>query len=1510
MSKKTQLLLKQAFELHQKNDIKAATSLYQKILSINPEEPDALNLLGIIHFCNDEFDQAFKLHSMAIESKPGVADFHNNLGNVYLRLEQFDLAMEQFLAANQLDPSYSTAIANIGTVYQETNKLEQALEQYNKALSIDPKLTMASRNIANILWMLNRPQEAELIYKTAMQDQVEDATYFHNMGNIYRSQNKHFEAEQAFQKGLVLAPNYAELNFDLGLLQLSQENFESGWENYSWGDKTKDRPRTFLSLPTPIWDGSPLSDKTILIYGEQGIGDEVMFAQFIPEIANKAKGCIIACERRLSELYSRSFTKIEVISGYNASSLTKIIEQQSIDFASPIGELAKFLRPTTESFPIPKPYLIPNTKNIKKWKQHYQSLGNGLKIGISWKGGLQTLTNTTRSIDIEKWITLLKQANCHFINLQYNDPTEEIKLLKQHNITLNDSDDSLPLIDIDDFSAQIAALDLVISVDNSTVHIAGAVGTPTWLLTPYTADWRWGIDRQSSLWYSCITLFHQRISDNWSPVFVEIIDRLTTIQANKSCLPYLSYDQLPSALFLNNRSDSNHWGETCINDAISQTLNRLILKVDSIFSQQFIEYKKPATTLEQFNNSTELNCFCQSNPKLSKKIQNSDYIVINGQNLLGSSDHNAYTLLSVIHIAKTIYNKPVYLINLSINTHLKFQQPVNYSIYQLVLSQLDCISTQDSLSSTLLNQLELEHSQDFNLLPLYIRNNYSITTINKGNVIVLAGIEYIAAELFDELANYISLISQNGFTIQLLIEAKTELVPDNPCIQQLQTLLKGTTNNWHFINCHDVNTWLKTLAEAKLVISSQPFYLIAANFVQTPCITLDDNLENTALTETLNIHLPIELKSANLCNRLIQNTLPILESAEIFLSPNTQLNTLDIQAEQNFALLNRQIIQNRTLKDIHTMDIESIINIAIRTLENQQYAYAIEILSIASNKHKKNATLFYLQGLSHYYDNKLEKALVFLFKSLKIDNSQEIAFEEITSILGSKNCPSIDRWLRKLYTQLNKNIQIFYTIPNLLPTLVKNLHFNDAGIDDDKTQIYTHFILPLLISSTKKNLPELALYLENIIYNNYLYQKDSQDFFAKNVCLWAKDLERMGKTIASSLPAVPEATMPETEKKNIAFFFHNESMLAHIFHITALVSNYNQSDNNDFKFKAYFLAGHDDAMREYFRKLNIEIFNLTEHFPQANHYHHFLKLRDQIAIDNTQLLIWGCLGLFMPFAFGMRIAPHQAWISVKYKGITLDSIDHYLGFHLSGSTQTVNGTKWLSFSSTINFLSSVQEHAQGKLVREQYAKHPILLGTFARESIIRDELLLKAVVEILKKNPTCGYLWTGKNQDKFIQNYFEKNGVSHQTYFIGWVNINIYATVIDIFLDAFTFMCGHTLLRTMAAEKASITFQQTHDILCSKKPHQILINMSNGLYNDKHTSFARNILKLHSSPFIAYSFDEYVEKANMLIINKTTRNECALANKKIINHFYQNPKNTAESTIKNLTIALKPIKKQ
>jgi len=890
----TQNLLRHALKVHQENDIDAAKKIYQEILSLNPNEPDALNLLGIIYFNNHQLDKALELHKSAISNKTGVTEFHNNLGNVYFEMRQLELALEQFNIAHQLAPEYAVVINNLGNIYQETNQLDKAISQYEKALSIEPGLVEASRNLAISLWKLNRQDEAEQKYNSAMKNQTKDVQYFHNMGNIYRSQGRFFEAEQAFNNGLALDPTNTQLNRDLGLFQLSQEKFKEGWINYSKGRvPTEKLTHACSQLSTPLWDGCSLENKTILIYGEQGIGDEIMFAQLIPEIARLTKQCIIACEARLAPLFSRSFENVKIISGYhNADELNNLIQQNAVDFTSLIGDLTKFLRPDTASFPKPTTYLKPSPEAVNKWKKRYQALGDGLKIGISWKGGVLSQSSTPRTTDLELWLNLFKLPNCHFINMQYGDQSQELRQLKErHGITLHHWEDSLPLLDMDDFAAQTAALDLIISIDNSTVHLAGAVGTPTWLLLPLAPDWRWGIQKQDSLWYANITFFHQRILNNWNPVFVEIINRLTTIQNNKNFLHYLAFEQLPTALFIHNCSAQKKWGETYANNAISQILNNLLLNVKNIFSNELSHFSLSTDKVSEIHTKEHLEHFCLSNPFLINQIKKTDHIIINGKDLLGSTEHDALVVLTIACIAKTLYSKQVYIINLSINSNLYKQNTVPNSIYQQLFKVLDGVSTQDSLSSSFLNQQQINHNACFSCIPLYIKNNYPQFSGEKINTIVFAGLDALADDVLVELTNYMSVIASNGFKITLLIEAQTENKPTTHFEQFLLSHPLSSEQNINITYAHAANTWLDCLATACLLISSESDYIIAASYLKTPCIVINDTLDNNYLTKHINIQPPLSINEPDISDRLIQCTLAILEDPKLFL-PAPELNTL------------------------------------------------------------------------------------------------------------------------------------------------------------------------------------------------------------------------------------------------------------------------------------------------------------------------------------------------------------------------------------------------------------------------------------------------------------------------------------------------------------------------------------------------------------------------------------------------------------------------------------------
>ena len=165
---------------------------------------------------------------------------------------------------------------------------------------------------------------------------------------------------------------------------------------------------------------------------------------------------------------------------------------------------------------------------MNQWRERYASLGPGSKVGISWTGGKTPQEKLSRSAPLDQWARLFAIPNVHFINLQYGDHGDDLDKLKAAwGVTIHDWQDSNPLADMEDFAAKIAALDLVISIDNSTVHMAGALGTPTWALLPYVPEWRWMLDRADTPWYPAMKLFRQRQRETWADVFEQIATALS-----------------------------------------------------------------------------------------------------------------------------------------------------------------------------------------------------------------------------------------------------------------------------------------------------------------------------------------------------------------------------------------------------------------------------------------------------------------------------------------------------------------------------------------------------------------------------------------------------------------------------------------------------------------------------------------------------------------------------------------------------------------------------------------------------------------------------------------------------------------------------------------------------------------------------------------------------------------------------------------------------------------------
>jgi ADP-heptose:LPS heptosyltransferase len=319
----------------------------------------------------------------------------------------------------------------------------------------------------------------------------------------------------------------------LATTQFLAGDLQRAWHEYEWRWKCarfKKRPVAAAAI-APTWEGTSLSGKTLLVYGEQGIGDEVMFASCLPELIEQSAKCIVACESRLVPLFRRSFPTALVCS---IDKLQQDIAKQqlgAVDFQIAAGSVPKLTRRALSDFPTDSHFLKADEDRARSFRERLDSLGPGRKIGISWKGGATSEERRRRSSSLLSWSSLLELPDAQFVSLQYGDCEEELEEVRRSvGAPIVNWSDVDPLRDVDGCFALVAALDVVVTIDNSTLHFAGALGIPTFGLVsfPSSSYWRWFGDSRESVWYPNVQLIRRRYPAEWNSVLEQVARELTT----------------------------------------------------------------------------------------------------------------------------------------------------------------------------------------------------------------------------------------------------------------------------------------------------------------------------------------------------------------------------------------------------------------------------------------------------------------------------------------------------------------------------------------------------------------------------------------------------------------------------------------------------------------------------------------------------------------------------------------------------------------------------------------------------------------------------------------------------------------------------------------------------------------------------------------------------------------------------------------------------------------------
>jgi tetratricopeptide (TPR) repeat protein len=465
------------------------------------------------------FQQAKTLYLQLLQIHPNHLHALQGLGQVAQQLGQLDLAIHAFTQAASLNPNHPGIQANLAHALAQTDRLQEAMTHYQHAIALKPDHAKAHVNLGLVLEKLGQPEEALRSYQRAIQMQPDLAIAHNNLGALLKEQGQLAEALTAFERALQLDPQYWSAHYSLVLTLIFAGEWPRAWREYAYYQKKLGQTK----FPQPYWDGSSLAGKRVLIWGEQGIGDQLLLASLIPEVLDQADHCLIECEPRLIPLFQRSFVSADyVIRTVPPHPRT---QQSDLHLQTGMGTLAQWLRPSWDSFPKHHGYLQVDPNLMQSCRQRYRSWGKGLIVGISWHS-----TNARKKLAaLTEWQPVLSLPDVVWISLQYGDHQQELQTLQtEMGVTIHQDKQINPLISLEDFAAQVAAVDLILSISNTTVHVAGALGKPVWMVLPKIPDivW-WMLDREDSPWYPSMRIFRQSQQGNWQSVFQQVADALS-----------------------------------------------------------------------------------------------------------------------------------------------------------------------------------------------------------------------------------------------------------------------------------------------------------------------------------------------------------------------------------------------------------------------------------------------------------------------------------------------------------------------------------------------------------------------------------------------------------------------------------------------------------------------------------------------------------------------------------------------------------------------------------------------------------------------------------------------------------------------------------------------------------------------------------------------------------------------------------------------------------------------
>jgi tetratricopeptide (TPR) repeat protein len=508
-------LFQAAIRCHQVGNFAQAETLYQQVIQADAAHAEAHHFLGLVAFQTGRNQVALNLIRRSIALNPENSDAHYNLGNVHSGQGRLAEGAECFQQALRLNPRHADASNNLGLFYAQLGQFSEAGKYFQQALAINPRHADAHNNLGNVFKEEGRLIQAVDCFWRALAINPNHADAHTNLGLNLAQQGQFAAAANCYRQALRINPRHKMALGNRALLRLLQGDFANGWPDFElrWA-RPGVAPRAFKKPP---WDGSPLQGKTILVYAEQGLGDTIQFARYLPLVQRRGGKVAFECPPALIRLFAGIVGADQIIP---AGGVLPIFHENI-----PLMSLPGLFGTTLATIPADIPYLVAEHDNVLHWRREMNEPAStvadacGLNIGIAWQGNPAHGHDRERSIPLKQFDPLAQVDKVRLVSLQVGPGSDQLKTVSFPVADLGSRFDPNSLTDL---AAVVENMDLVVTVDTSVAHLAGAMGVPVWVLLPVVPDWRWLLERTDSPWYPTMRLFRQRQRNDWDEVFARI----------------------------------------------------------------------------------------------------------------------------------------------------------------------------------------------------------------------------------------------------------------------------------------------------------------------------------------------------------------------------------------------------------------------------------------------------------------------------------------------------------------------------------------------------------------------------------------------------------------------------------------------------------------------------------------------------------------------------------------------------------------------------------------------------------------------------------------------------------------------------------------------------------------------------------------------------------------------------------------------------------------------------